>query len=157
MERHDGCRAGGKGYPCRAIRTKEFLYILNHEPERWPAGNPDREFCARYIPFGEVDSSPTKSLLMENKNKIGFKRFYDLAFAKRPAEELYDITKDPGQIVNLAGNPKYAEIQKKLSDQLKSHLVLTKDPRAIGLPAPWDYYPYYGLRRNKNWKVDSRP
>ena len=157
MERHDGCRAGGKGYPCRAIRTKEFLYILNHEPERWPAGNPDREFCARYIPFGEVDSSPTKSLLMENKNKIGFKRFYDLAFAKRPAEELYDITKDPGQIVNVAGNPKYAEIQKHLSDQLKSHLVLTKDPRAIGLPVPWDYYPYYGLRRNKNWKVDSRP
>ena len=157
MERHDGCRAGGKGYPCRAIRTKEFLYILNHEPERWPAGNPDREFCARYIPFGEVDSSPTKSLLMENKSKIGFKRFYDLAFAKRPAEELYDITKDPGQIVNVAGNPKYAEIQKKLSDQLESHLVLTKDPRAIGLPAPWDYYPYYGLRRNKNWKVDSRP
>ena len=58
----------------------------------------DREFCARYIPFGEVDSSPTKSLLMENKNKIGFKRFYDLAFAKRPAEELYDITKDQGKL-----------------------------------------------------------
>ena len=57
----------------------------------------------------------------------------------------------------MAGNPKYAEIQKKLSDQLKSYLVLTKDPRAIGLPALWDYYPYYGLRRNKNWKVDLRP
>ena len=68
MERHDGCREGGKGYPCRAIRTNDFLYILNHESGRWPAGNPNREFCARYIPFGEVDSSPTKTLLMDNKD-----------------------------------------------------------------------------------------
>ena len=157
MERHDGCRAGGKGYPCRAIRTKEYLYIYNHEPLRWPAGHPDREFCARYIPFGEVDSSPTKTLLMENKNKPGFKRFYDLAFAKRPAEELYHVSKDPGQIVNLAGEPAYAEIKKELSDRLKSHLVRTRDPRALGLPAPWDYYPYYGLRRNKNWTVAPKP
>ena len=27
MERHDGCREGGKGYPCRAVRTREYLYI----------------------------------------------------------------------------------------------------------------------------------
>ena len=157
MERHDGCRKGGKGYPCRAIRTGQYLYIRNIEPSRWPAGNPDREFCARYIPFGEVDSSPTKSLLMDNKDKPGFKRFYDLAFAKRPAEELYHVTKDPGQIVNLAGKPKYAEIQKKLAARLQEHLVRTKDPRALGLDAPWDYYPYYGARRNKNWKVDPKP
>jgi len=157
MERHDGCRKGGKGYPCRAIRTGEYLYIKNFKPDRWPAGNPDREFCARYIPFGEVDSSPTKTLLMDNKDKPGFKRFYDLAFAKRPAEELYHVTKDPGQIVNLAGKPKYAEIQKKLAARLKGHLVLTKDPRTLGLDAPWDYYPYYGARRNKNWRVDPKP
>lgn len=157
MERHDGCRKGGKGYPCRAIRTDDFLYILNHEPGRWPAGNPDREFCARYIPFGEVDSSPTKTLLMDNKNKPGFKSFYDLAFAKRPSEELYLIDKDPGQIVNLANDPEYAEVQKKLSEQLRAKLIQTKDPRALGLPAPWDYYPYYGLKRNKKWKVAPKP
>ena len=157
MERHDGCRKGGKGYPCRAIRTGQYLYIRNFEPTRWPAGNPDREFCARYIPFGEVDSSPTKSLLMDNKDRPGFKRFYDLAFAKRPAEELYHVTKDPGQIVNLAGKPKYAETQKKLAARLHQHLVFTKDPRALGLDTPWDYYPYYGARRNKNWKVDPKP
>ena len=94
MERHDGCRKGGKGYPCRAIRTGQYLYIRNIEPSRWPAGNPDREFCARYIPFGEVDSSPTKSLLMDNKDKPGFKRFYDLPFAKPPPEQLYHLIND---------------------------------------------------------------
>jgi len=157
MERHDGCRKGGKGYPCRAIRTREYLYIRNYEPGRWPAGDPDRRVCARDIPFGEVDSSPTKTLLMDNKDKPGFKRFYDLAFGKRPAEELYEVREDPGQLTNLAGKPKYAEIQKKLSDQLQEHLVRTKDPRALGQDAPWDYYPYYGRRRNKDWKVDPKP
>ena len=94
---------------------------------------------------------------MDNKDKPGFKRFYDLAFAKRPAEELYDLADDPGQINNLAGKPKYAEVQKDLSVQLKQRLVSTEDPRALGLDAPWDYYPYYGTMRNKNWKVDTRP
>ena len=157
MERHDGCRKGGKGYPCRAIRTDGFLFILNHEPGRWPAGDPNRDFCARYIPFGEVDSSPTKKLLMENKTKLKFKPFYDLAFAKRPSEELYLIKKDPEQIVNIADNPEYAEIKKRLKNQLNDRLTSTRDPRAIGLPAPWDYYPYYGLRRNKQWQVDQKP
>ena len=149
MERHDGCRKGGKGYPCRAIRTREYLYIRNFEPGRWPAGDPDRKVCARDIPFGEVDSSPTKTLLMDNKDKPGFKRFYDLAFAKRPAEELYDLGKNPDQLVNLAGNPEYAEVQKELRIRLQERLVRTKDPRALGLDAPWDYYLYYGRRRKK--------
>ncbi|MFP6903898.1 MAG: sulfatase [Verrucomicrobiota bacterium] len=157
MERHDGCRKGGKGYPCRAIRTREYLYIKNFAPDRWPAGNPDRAFCARYIPFGEVDSSPTKTLLMDNKDKPGFKRFYDLAFAMRPAEELYAISSDPEQVVNLAGKPGLAKVQQALSAQLQAYLVRTGDPRALGLDAPWDYYPYYGQRRNKNWQVDPKP
>ena len=157
MERHDGCRQGGKGYPCRAIRTQDYLYIRNYEPVRWPAGNPDREFCARYIPFGEVDSSPTKQLLMDNKDKPGFQRFYELAFAKRPFEELYHVSKDPGQLRNLAGNPDFDRVRQRLSTQLQDRLVQTKDPRALGLAAPWDYYPYYGLRRNKNWQVDKKP
>ena len=57
MERHDGCRKGGKGYPCRAIRTEGYLYIHNFEPTRWPSGSPDSTVCARSIPFGEIDSS----------------------------------------------------------------------------------------------------
>ena len=29
------------GYPCRAIRTKDYLYIYNFKEDRWPAGVPD--------------------------------------------------------------------------------------------------------------------
>jgi uncharacterized sulfatase len=40
-ERHTVCRPGEKSYPCRAIRTREFLYIRNLRPELWPAGDGD--------------------------------------------------------------------------------------------------------------------
>ena len=128
-----------------------------YEPERWPAGNPDRKFCARDIPFGEVDRSPTKQLLLDHAEAKQMRRFYDLAFAKRPAEELYDLKNDPGQVRNVTADPAYADVQNRLRTELNNHLVKTRDPRALGLPAPWDHYPYYGLRRNKDWKVDPMP
>ncbi len=155
MERHDGCRKGGKGYPCRALRTKDFLYIRNYEPDRWPSGDPDGRNCARAIPFGEVDPSPTKSLLMNKKDT--YQKFYQLAFDHRPAEELYDLSLDPGQINNVASLPTYARIKSDLSTQLQQYTAKTGDPRALGKNAPWDYYPYYGIRRNTNWSVDKNP
>ena len=157
MERHDGCRKGGKGFPSRAIRTEDFLYIKNYKPNRWPAGNPDRENCARYIPFGEVDTSPTKTLLMDGRNTQDLKRFYDLAFSKKPAEELYSIKTDPNQMVNLAESAEFSSTQKEMKKLLENHLVKTGDPRELGLDTNWDYYPYYGVRHNKNWKVDIKP
>ncbi len=156
MERHDGCRKGGKGYPCRAIRTHEFLYIRNYEPTRWPSGDPDAKNCARAIPYGEVDSSPTKSLLMDNAAEPGFREFHRLAFGKRPAEELYDLRADPGQVKNVASLSDYAESKRKLSDRLEQYTAKTGDPRALGKDAPWDYYPYYGTKRTKGWAVDER-
>ena len=59
--------------------------------------------------------------------------------------------------MNLAGKTRYAEIQKSLVAQLKDYLADTNDPRSLGLDAPWDFYPYYGLKRNKNWRVDPKP
>ena len=109
MERHDGCRKGGKGYPCRAIRTNEYLYVYNFEPTRWPSGSPDSTVCARSIPFGEIDTSPTKTYMMEHRNEHGVARLAELAFGMRPAEELYDLKSDPHQMVNLAGSTAMTE------------------------------------------------
>jgi arylsulfatase A-like enzyme len=36
-ERHASVRAGLLGYPMRAVRTADYLYIRNFHPERWPA------------------------------------------------------------------------------------------------------------------------
>lgn len=157
MERHDGCREGGKGYPCRAIRTRDHLYIYNFEPLRWPSGSPDASVCARAIPYGEIDSSPTKAFLMEHRNEHGVARLAELAFGMRPAEELYDLSSDPGQIINIAGSIDSLDVQQSLRRQLFNHLKNTDDPRVIGGPVEWDYYPYYGARRNKEWTVDPKP
>lgn len=157
MERHDGCRKGGKGYPCRAIRTGDYLYIYNFEPTRWPSGSPDPSVCARAIPFGEIDSAPTKTFLMENRNQHGVARLAELAFGMRPAEELFDLKNDPHQMVNLAGSVETAEAQAEMRKRLFDHLEKTKDPRVVGGTVDWDYYPYYGLRKNKDWKVDPKP
>lgn len=157
MERHDGCRKGGKGYPCRAIRTKDYLYIHNFEPTRWPSGSPDPSVCARSIPFGEIDSSPTKTYMMEHRNEEGVALLAELAFGIRPAEELYDLRKDPHQIVNLAGSMAMAGTQASLREQLFNHLKKTLDPRVVGGAVDWDYYPYYGIITTQGWRVDEKP
>jgi uncharacterized sulfatase len=157
MERHDGCRKGGKGYPCRAIRTSDYLYIHNFEPTRWPSGSPDPSVCARSIPYGEIDDSPTKTFMMEHQTEHGTARLAALAFGMRPAEELYDLKNDPAQMKNLAGTTETAAIQKSLRQRLFDHLKKTKDPRVIGGPVNWDYYPYYGKISTKGWSVAKKP
>jgi N-sulfoglucosamine sulfohydrolase len=50
----------------------------------------------------------------------------------RPAEELYDLRADPGQLVNLAEDSRHAETKHRLRDQLDAYLLRTRDPRATG-------------------------
>jgi len=157
MERHDGCRRGGKGYPCRAIRTKDYLYIRNFEPTRWPSGSPNAADCARAIPYGEIDPSPTKTFMMDHRDDPVVDRLAELAFGTRPENELYDLRRDPGQLNNIAGQPAAAKPTKMMRDRLMKYLTDTGDPRALGKPAPWDFYPYYGRRVNKNWAVGKPP
>jgi N-sulfoglucosamine sulfohydrolase len=135
-ERHTAMRAGGVGYPMRAVRTRDFLYIRNYEPERWPAGDPPH--------FGDIDNGPSKEFVIAHKESAEVQRFFEMACAKRPAEELYDIRSDPAQQMNIASDQGYAAAKAKLSAMLKEDLTRTKDPRATGGPIIWDTSPYYG-------------
>jgi arylsulfatase A-like enzyme len=147
-ERH--CPAQEKpdlgGYPCRMIRSHDFLYIRNFRPDRWPAGTPDyRQAAYPGAWFGDCDNGPTKSYMVENRLLDGqHQKLYDSAFAKRPAEELYDLQADPGQLNNVAGVPAYAEVLQSLSSRLLDELRATGDPRASGGGDQFDRYPYLG-------------
>ena len=136
MERHSDRRAGGVGYPMRAIRTRDYLYIRNFKPDRWPAGDPEG--------YGDIDGSPSKTYMMEHRDEPGVKRLFELAFGKRPAEELYDLRKDPDQLNNVADRSEYAKSKEKLAAALMAELKATKDPRALGKGDIFDKYPYYG-------------
>ncbi|MCB1022665.1 MAG: sulfatase-like hydrolase/transferase, partial [Acidobacteria bacterium] len=135
-ERHTIRRAGGVGYPMRAIRTHDALYIRNIEPERWPAGDPPT--------FGDIDGSPTKDLLLEHRETPGIRRYFELACAKRPAEELYDMAYATDQTANVADRKPYADLKRRLQQRLDARLGETRDPRALDEPPTWERAPYYG-------------
>lgn len=135
-ERHTQMRSGGVGYPMRAIRTREFLYIRNYEPDRWPACDPPN--------YGDIDNGLSKEFVITQKDSAEYGKFYQLACAKRPAEELYDLKSDAAQQVNVAAEAKYAGPRRKISKMLQDYLARTRDPRATGEKVIWDTSPYYG-------------
>ncbi len=133
------------GYPSRGIRTDDYLYIRNYEPDRWPAGTPDhRRAQAPDAWLADCDNGPTKWFLWVNRNEPAYRGHYELAFAKRPAEELYDIRKDPGQVVNVASDPEYMQTRKDLAVRLARELSATGDPRIEGRGTLFDAQPYLG-------------
>lgn len=155
-ERHvAAARAGNLPYPQRALRTKDFLYIRNFRPERYPLGDPGglTETSApsaealendTYAAFADMDASPTKAWLVAHRNESQYRRFYDFAFAKRPAEELYDLRKDPDQIVNVAAESTYTAQKTELAERLMSILTEAGDPRVVGDGMTFERPPFIG-------------
>lgn len=134
------------GYPSRAIRTLDFLYIRNFRPDRWPNGTPNQEQAA--YPgawYADTDNGPTKTYMIEQRDRDDeHRRLYGLAFAKRPAVEFYDLRTDPDQQVNVAADPEYEAIRDELGERLIEALRATGDPRATGDGDAFDEYPYLG-------------
>ena len=153
-ERHvAGAREGLLPYPQRALRTQDYLYIINFKPDRWPMGNPynltddkapDYNTLANntFVTYGDLDASPTKAFLVEHRNEAKWKWYYDYAFGKRPREELFILKDDPNQLKNVASDVKYAAIKKKLNTQLMTELKRTKDPRVTGDGSTFDKPPF---------------
>lgn len=134
-ERHDVGRPDDVGYPIRGIIKDNFLYIVNFETERWPAGNPETGYL-------NTDGSPTKSQILNMRRAGENERFWEPAFGKRPAEELYRLDLDPDCMNNLAENPEYENQRTSLREQLFEDLRAQGDPRIVADGAVFDEYPY---------------
>ena len=102
-------------YPMRMVRTRTHKLIVN---------------LAHPLPFpfaSDIYNSPTwQGILARNDTMVG-KRSRD-AFEHRPREELFDLTKDPHELKNLAADPAYAGALKELKARLHDWQVATKDP-----------------------------
>ena len=142
-------------YPVRAIRTQDHLYVINFKPDRWPMGAPfnikpnsiptfDKLANDTYAGYRDIDASPSKAWLVEHRNDDNMADFLSFAWEKRPAEELYDLRKDPLQTKNVAGNPEYESVRKKLRGELMTELKANKDPRLID--DAFDRPPYIASR-----------
>lgn len=142
-ERHAAVRAGNTSYPARAVRTHQFLYIQNLKSDRWPAGDStflkNGKITRRY---GDIDDGPAKTYLLTHRAQ--YPTLVEGAIAKRPAEELYDLVKDPYQLQNVADVPAYQPAKTKLQRQLSAWRKRTNDPRLTAAGDSIDTYPYYG-------------
>jgi uncharacterized sulfatase len=137
-ERHVISRAGGKSYPIRSLRIESLHYVRNLRPELMPAGDEDftdNQFGA----FGDIDNSPTKSEILARRDEPDMEGYYKIAFGRRPAEELFDLERDPDELHNLAAHPAYAERLQQMRAELDRWMRDTGDPRAAGETDLWDH------------------
>ena len=142
-ERHTPAQPNSPGgYPMRAIRTRDYLYIRNYKPDRFPAGSA----AGALRPYRDIDNSPTKTFMIEHHDDPRVANLFELGFGKRPAEELYTLRDDPGQLKNLAADAHFDAIREKLSAELTAELKRLKDPRALGGGDAFDHYEYFGKK-----------
>ncbi len=165
-ERHSSSRHQNWGYPQRTITDGKYLFTWNIKPDRWPAGAPQRvnpEDTTELWPmfgldengnymgnaaFTDIDDCPTKTFIIENYQDESIQPFFELALAKRPEFEFFDVEKDPFCLNNLAGNPSYQETENSLKLSLMNELERTGDPRVTGPnPEVFDSYVRYSPMR----------
>jgi N-sulfoglucosamine sulfohydrolase len=108
----------------RAIRTRTHSYILNlAHPLDYPIA-------------GDVAGSPSwRAIAADPSTHLGQRT--QAAYRHRPAEELYDLERDPDELVNLAASPTLLGVKSQLAERLRMMRVDTKDPWLEGLTDPY--------------------
>jgi N-sulfoglucosamine sulfohydrolase len=102
-------------YPMRTIRTRRYKLIWNIG---WRQEYP--------LPIDTLQRATWQETLRRGDEMIGPRSVQKFLF--RDEIELYDLESDPDEVVNLAGDPKYAGVREELSDKLVAFLERTKDP-----------------------------
>ena len=122
----------------RAVRSKDFKYILNLMPER------------PYCQFNDYKERSYPGLAVLNVLHLEGKLTpAQEAFMQpvKPPEELYDLRKDPHELHNLANDPAYAAVLQELRAELKPWRKSVGDPgvtdefRKGGWPATYPTRP----------------
>jgi N-sulfoglucosamine sulfohydrolase len=139
-ERNDWGRPNLAGYPVRGIIHDQHLLLLNFKADRWPCGNPEAN-------YPDTDDSPTKQLLIEGRTNPDVQSFWELCFGKRPAEELYNLSKNTDCVDNLAQLPEQQAVKAKLHAKLMESLKQQNDPRILGQGDIFDSY----VPAHKEW------
>lgn len=107
----------------RAVRDKKFRYIRNYMPFR---------ITMQHVEF--LFNSISAKSWAEEFNAGRTNEIQSRFFKEKPVEELYDTENDPWEINNLAGDPKYAEVLKRMRKALDNWRMETYDVRVIPEP-----------------------
>ncbi|XZE44726.1 sulfatase family protein [Pirellulaceae bacterium SH467] len=104
----------------RAVRNDRYLYIKNFMPFR-PQGT--------FLTY--MFQTPTTQVWKKAFDDGKLNEAQSFFWKPKPAEELYDLSTDPFQIKNLAGSTALANIQADLREQLRNHMIRTKDQGVV--------------------------
>ena len=103
-------------YPMRGIRTRQYKYIRNLFPE------------LEFPHASDLWASTTwQSILKAGDTAMVGRRPVGL-YLHRKNEELYDITKDPDEVNNLAGSASHAAVLASLRKKVHEYRARTRDP-----------------------------
>ncbi|NOT60114.1 MAG: sulfatase [Acidobacteria bacterium] len=115
-------------YPIRSIRTREWKYILNLNPDLAHTTHIDKakagdglKYFASWYERAQTDKNAAAIV----------KRYYE-----RPAEELYDLRRDPHEQRNLAAQPQHAQRLQAMRAQLEAWMKTQNDSRKV-FNQPW--------------------
>jgi N-sulfoglucosamine sulfohydrolase len=102
-------------YPMRAVRTARYKLIHNLA-------------SGLTYPFAlDLIQSPTWISVQKSGGTIYGKRAIE-RFLHRPEFELYDLEKDPDEVMNLAEDVAHARTRRELIEKLKAFQTATSDP-----------------------------
>jgi N-sulfoglucosamine sulfohydrolase len=104
-------------YPVRGTRTRRYKYLRNLYPE------------LEFPHASDLWESPTWQATVKRGGQLG-KRSLD-AYLHRPAEELYDLEKDPDEVVNLAAQSQHRSMLERLRRETHEFRKRTGDPWLI--------------------------
>ena len=112
----------GEPYPIRSIRDDEFHYLMNL--------NSGASYHEKHV-MAE-DSRLVWWPALKDAADQGDQRAKDLMnkYRNRPAEELYRVDEDPYEMNNLADDPQYASVKKRLRVELRRWMTEQNDPGA---------------------------
>ena len=103
--------------PVRAVTDGHFKYIRSYIPYR--------QFALRnYYQWGMPSNKAWDKLVLEGHNT---NPDWELTFKAHPAEMLFDLEKDPGELYDLSTSPEHADILVKMRKGLSDHIRSTQD------------------------------
>ena len=110
----------------RMVRNGSFMYIMNARPQ-FPQSGP-----------ADAVGSPAHRELVELKEKGKLSAVQtDVFVTPRPHEELYNISTDPGQYLNVASMPQYRAVLDSLKKVLSEWMQETGDNFPANLTRDW--------------------
>lgn len=130
--------------PVRAVTDGHIKYMRSYISYR--------QFALRnYYQWGMPSNKAWDKLVLGNHNT---NPDWALTFDAHPAEMLFDLDKDPGELHDLSSSPEYAEVLAKMRNELSNHIRNTHD-LGFFLPTSRTGHVLYDVVRKEKYPMEE--